>query len=72
MTMFRVKALGAALLMSSTRSVLRLHAARGLSPKEILFELNKLLVEDYALIALLCLYSLFPNTSRGQSERKQL
>jgi phosphoserine phosphatase RsbU/P len=33
--------------MSSTRSVLRLHAARGLSPKEVLSELNKLLVEDF-------------------------
>jgi len=41
------KGMGAALLMSSTRSVLRLHAARGLSPKEVLFELNKFLVEDF-------------------------
>src|SRR5262245_28335063 len=41
------KGMGAALLMSSTRSVLRLHAARGLSPKEILFALNKFLVDDF-------------------------
>ncbi len=41
------KGMGDALLMSSTRSVLRLHAARGLSPKEVLFELNKFLVQDF-------------------------
>jgi sigma-B regulation protein RsbU (phosphoserine phosphatase) len=41
------KGMGAALLMSSTRSVLRLHAARGLSPREILFEVNRFLVEDF-------------------------
>ena len=41
------KGLGAALLMASSRSALRLHAARGLSPNEILFELNKFLVEDF-------------------------
>lgn len=41
------KGMGAALLMSSTRSVLRLHAARGLSPKEILSEVNRFLVDDF-------------------------
>ena len=41
------KGMGAALLMSSTRSVLRLHAARGLSPKEILSEVNQFLVQDF-------------------------
>lgn len=41
------KGMGAALLMSSTRSVLRLHAARGLSPKQILSEVNKFLVQDF-------------------------
>ena len=41
------KGMGAALLMSSTRSALRLHSARGLSAKEILFELNKFLVQDF-------------------------
>ena len=41
------KGMGAALLMSSTRSVLRLHAARGLSPKEILSEVNRFLVVDF-------------------------
>ena len=41
------KGMGAALLMSSTRSVLRLHAARDLSPKEILSEVNKFLVLDF-------------------------
>jgi phosphoserine phosphatase RsbU/P len=41
------KGMGAALLMSSTRSLLRLHAARGLSPKEVLCELNGFLVKDF-------------------------
>jgi phosphoserine phosphatase RsbU/P len=41
------KGMAAALLMSSTRSVLRLHAARGLSPKEVLCELNEVLVKDF-------------------------
>jgi len=40
------KGMGAALLMSSTRSILRLHAARGLSPRAILSEVNRFLVED--------------------------
>jgi phosphoserine phosphatase RsbU/P len=40
------KGMGAALLMSSTRSVLRMHAARGLSPKEVLSEINRFLVQD--------------------------
>src|SRR5215813_10780383 len=40
------KGMGAALLMSSTRSVLRLHAARRLSPRAILSEVNRFLVED--------------------------
>src|SRR5262249_9731320 len=38
------KGMGAALLMSSTRSVLRLHAARGLTPRAILSEVNRFLV----------------------------
>jgi sigma-B regulation protein RsbU (phosphoserine phosphatase) len=41
------KGMGAALLMSSTRSALRLHAARGLTPREILYELNKFLIDDF-------------------------
>jgi sigma-B regulation protein RsbU (phosphoserine phosphatase) len=41
------KGMGAALLMSSTRSVLRMHAARGLSPSEVLSEVNSFLVEDF-------------------------
>ena len=41
------KGMGAALLMSSTRSVLRLNAARELTPGEVLFELNRFLVEDF-------------------------
>src|SRR5215475_7385611 len=41
------KGMGAALLMSSTRSLLRLHAARGLSPREVLCELNGFLVKDF-------------------------
>jgi sigma-B regulation protein RsbU (phosphoserine phosphatase) len=40
------KGMGAALLMSSTRTVLRLHAARGLSPRAILSEVNRFLVGD--------------------------
>src|SRR5262245_23668702 len=40
------KGMCAALLMSSTRSVVRLHAARGLSPRAILSEVNRFLVED--------------------------
>lgn len=41
------KGMGAALLMSSTRSVLRLHAKRGLSPREVLSEVNRFLVDDF-------------------------
>lgn len=41
------KGMAAALLMSSTRSVLRLHAARGLSPAEVLSEVNRFLVQDF-------------------------
>lgn len=41
------KGMGAALLMSSTRSVLRMHAARGLSPREVLSEVNRFLVDDF-------------------------
>ncbi len=40
------KGMAAALLMSSTRSVLRMHAARGLSPGEVLSEVNRFLVQD--------------------------
>src|SRR5262249_59404392 len=40
------KGLAAALLMSSTRTVVRLHAARGLSPRAMLSELNRFLLED--------------------------
>ena len=41
------KGLGAALLMSSTRSVLRLIANKSDSPKEILEELNPILLNDF-------------------------
>ncbi len=41
------KGMGAALLMSSTRSVLRLHAARGLSPSKVLSEVNSILLTDF-------------------------
>jgi sigma-B regulation protein RsbU (phosphoserine phosphatase) len=41
------KGMGAALLMSSTRSVLRLHAQRGLSPGEVLSEVNNILLKDF-------------------------
>ena len=41
------KGMGAALLMSSTRSVLRMHAAQGLSPREVLSEVNRFLVDDF-------------------------
>src|SRR5262249_39863571 len=40
------KGLAAALLMSSTRTVVRLHAARGLSPRAMLSELNRFLLVD--------------------------
>ncbi len=41
------KGMAAALLMSSSRSVLRLHATRGLSPKKLWVEMNRCLVEDF-------------------------
>jgi sigma-B regulation protein RsbU (phosphoserine phosphatase) len=41
------KGMGAALLMSSTRSILRLYAANGLSPSEVLTSVNSLLVNDF-------------------------
>ncbi|HJZ82118.1 MAG TPA: GAF domain-containing SpoIIE family protein phosphatase, partial [Pyrinomonadaceae bacterium] len=41
------KGIGAALLMSSTRSVVRLHSMRGLSPREVLREVNRVLVNDF-------------------------
>lgn len=41
------KGMGAALLMSSTRSILRLHAMRGLSPGEVLTEVNRVLLNDF-------------------------
>lgn len=41
------KGMGAALLMSSTRSVLRIHAMRGLSPGEVLKEVNNVLLTDF-------------------------
>jgi sigma-B regulation protein RsbU (phosphoserine phosphatase) len=41
------KGMAAALLMTSTRSVLRMHAARRLSPSEVLSGVNRFLVEDF-------------------------
>lgn len=41
------KGMGAALLMSSTRSVLRLHAERGLRPAEVLSNVNRVLLNDF-------------------------
>ena len=41
------KGMAAAFLMSSTRSVLRLHASRGLSPGQVLSEVNKVLLSDF-------------------------
>jgi phosphoserine phosphatase RsbU/P len=41
------KGLGAALLMSSARSVLRLYATRGLPPSEVLGEVNRVLLNDF-------------------------
>jgi sigma-B regulation protein RsbU (phosphoserine phosphatase) len=41
------KGMGAALLMSSTRSILRLHAMQGLSPGETLSKVNNILLTDF-------------------------
>ena len=41
------KGMGAALLMSSARSVLRLHASPNLSPGQVLTEVNQVLVKDF-------------------------
>jgi phosphoserine phosphatase RsbU/P len=41
------KGMAAAFLMSSARSVLRLHASRGLSPGQVLSEVNKVLLKDF-------------------------
>ncbi|MDQ3258605.1 MAG: serine/threonine-protein phosphatase, partial [Acidobacteriota bacterium] len=41
------KGMGAALLMSSTRSILRLHAERGLRPAEVLSNVNRVLLKDF-------------------------
>lgn len=41
------KGIGAALLMSSTRSILRLFAEKGLPPGEVLSQVNRVLVADF-------------------------
>lgn len=41
------KGMGAAFLMSSARSVLRMQALRGLSPGEVLSEVNQILISDF-------------------------
>jgi len=41
------KGMGAALLMASTRSILRLIATSGLSPTEVLQNVNRVLIEDF-------------------------
>jgi len=41
------KGMGAAFLMSSARSVLRMQALRGLSPGQVLSEVNKILITDF-------------------------
>lgn len=41
------KGLGAALLMASTRSILRLFAEKGLPPAQVLSEANRVLVQDF-------------------------
>jgi sigma-B regulation protein RsbU (phosphoserine phosphatase) len=41
------KGMGAALLMSSARSILRLHARDGKPPGEVLTEVNRILVDDF-------------------------
>ncbi|MBP1682887.1 MAG: serine phosphatase [Ignavibacteriaceae bacterium] len=41
------KGMAAALLMASTRSILRMFAEKGLSPAEVLTEVNKVLVQDF-------------------------
>jgi phosphoserine phosphatase RsbU/P len=39
--------MGAAFLMSSARSILRMQAVRGLPPGEVLSEVNKILITDF-------------------------
>jgi sigma-B regulation protein RsbU (phosphoserine phosphatase) len=41
------KGMAAALLMASTRSILRLFAERGLPPSEVLLQVNRVLVKDF-------------------------
>ncbi len=41
------KGMAAALLMTSTRSILRMFAEKGLSPAEVLTEVNKILIQDF-------------------------
>jgi len=41
------KGMAAALLMSSTRSILRMFAEKGLPPGEVLTQVNKILIEDF-------------------------
>lgn len=41
------KGMAAALLMASTRSILRMFAEKGLSPAEVLTEVNKILIQDF-------------------------
>lgn len=41
------KGLAAALLMASTRSIVRLFAERGLPPREVLGQVNRILVKDF-------------------------
>jgi sigma-B regulation protein RsbU (phosphoserine phosphatase) len=41
------KGIAAALLMASTRSILRMFAERGMSPSEVLGEVNRILIQDF-------------------------
>jgi sigma-B regulation protein RsbU (phosphoserine phosphatase) len=59
------KGMGAAFLMSSARSVVRLHAARGLSPGQVLSEVNKVLLNDFpAARFVTAIYAIVDSSSR--------
>jgi sigma-B regulation protein RsbU (phosphoserine phosphatase) len=59
------KGMGAALLMSSARSVLRLHAKYGISPGEVLTRVNRILLSDFPAASFVTLvYAVIDPASR--------
>jgi phosphoserine phosphatase RsbU/P len=56
---------GAALLMASTRSIVRMYAEKGLSPGEVLFNVNKSLVKDFPETRFVTMiYAVIPSSGR--------